>query len=210
MASRERRVRILYSLWETHAKLQEALEAAARARPGEMTAYELETFIEQKVTTDQTEWLVQFFWVLGALGCAGPERMAEWINSHNELVMQEVAKLEEDKQNRMALGRQYKRKLWRLRSMAHFSDEVKKVCKDRLDGSAVVLSLSDIERFMALHMDATLCRDRLDALVRIGLLEDEQRHNLRLFRPTGKLDTIVADVLDTLDKRLVPSDASTR
>lgn len=208
MASTERRVHVLHAQWEMHARLQEALEAEARTRPGEMTAHDLEAFIEQKVITDQTEWLVQFFWVLGALGCAAPERMVEWIDSHNELVEHEVAKLEDDRQNKTVLGRQYKRKLWRLRDMAYFGGEIKKACKERLDGSVVVLSLSDVERFMALHMDATLCRDRLDALVRIGLLEDEQRSNLRLFRPTEKLNTIVADALDTLNERLVTSNVS--
>ena len=141
------------------------------------------------------------------MGCAAPERMAEWIGSHNELVEQEVAKLEDERQNKIALGRQYKKKLWRLRDMAYFGDEIKRACKERLDGSVVVLSLSDVERFMALHMDTTLCRDRLDALVRIGLLEDEQRRNLRLFRPTERLNAIVADALDALNDRLVTSNA---
>ncbi len=55
---------------------------------------------------------------------------------------------------------------------------------------------------MAMHMDPTLCRDRLDALIRIGLLADEVRPNLRLIWSEGALETLVAGHLDALADRL--------
>ena len=52
------------------------------------------------------------------------------------------------------------------------------------------------------HMDGTICRDRLDALVRAGLLEDELQPNLRLFRTTEQLHATVTEELEMLAKSL--------
>jgi hypothetical protein len=200
MASAERLVKCLLARWEAHARLQESLEAAARNQlAGTMRAEEIEDFIEQQIATDQTELLVEFFWVLSAKGCATSGRMAEWIDRHNALVRQFQAELQDARQRKLPLGAQHKKRLWRLETAgAYFSNHIKAACCARLDGSRVVLSLKDLERFMALHMDVTLCRDRLDALVQLKLLDDELRPNLRLFRSTERLEALVAAELEVL------------
>jgi hypothetical protein len=200
MASLERLAKVLLARWQAHAWLQEALEAEARDQlVGKMRAEDLEDFIEQQIATDQTELLVEFFWVLSAKDCATPERMAEWIDRHNALVRHFQAELEDARQRKLQLGPQHKKRLWRLEAVgAYFSQQVKAACCARLDGSRVVLSLKDLERFMALHMDVTLCRDRLDALVQVKLLDDELRPNLRLFRSTERLEALAAAELEML------------
>jgi hypothetical protein len=125
--------------------------------------------------------------------------MAEWIDRHNALVGRLLAGL--DRRN-APLGPGQKRRLWRLKA-ARFGRKAKAACCARLDGARVVLSLSDLERFMAFHMDATLCRDRLDALARAGLLEDSLGPNLRLFRATERLEAIVATGLEMVRARLL-------
>jgi hypothetical protein len=193
---------VLLARWEARAWLQDALEAEARARlAGAVTDDELETFLEQQVATEQAEFVAEFFWALHAKGCEAPGRMAEWIDSHNALVGRLLGQL--DRRN-APLGPRHKRRLWRLKA-ARFGAKAKAACCARLDGSGVVLSLSDIERFMALHMDLSLCRDRLDALARAGLLEDAPGSNLRLFRATERLEAIVAAGLGLLRERLLAS-----
>jgi hypothetical protein len=200
MVGAERLVKCLLARWEAHAWLQESLETEARNQlAGAMRAEELEDFIEQQIATDQTELLVEFFWVLSAKGCATAERMAEWIDRHNALVGHFQAELEDARQRKLPLGAQHKKRLWRLEAVgAYFSKQVKAACCARLDGSRIVLSLKDLERFMALHMDVTLCRDRLDALVQVKLLDDELRPNLRLFRSTERLEALAAAELEML------------
>jgi hypothetical protein len=181
----------LLAHWEARAFLQDALETEARERlAGKLVPEELEILIEQHLATDQTEFLAEFLWVLDTIGCRRSDRMASWIDRHNALVARMRAQLAPEARRNHPLGPQHKRKLWRL-GKAHFSPKVKAACCARLDGKTLVLALRDLERFMALHMDSTLCRDRLDALVQIGLLEDELLPNLRLFRMTEQLRAIV-------------------
>jgi hypothetical protein len=187
-------VAALVRRWESRSRLQVALEGRARASLRHVLAPgTLEVFIEQQIATEQSEYIAEFFWLLQAVGCAAPDRMAAWIDRHNALVIRYLA-------IGSPLGPQRKRVCWRLRS-APFSQARKATCVERQDGRRIVLSLSDLERFMAFHMDATLCRDRLDALTRIGLLTDETYPNLRLFRGTDELQTMVADALTSLIRR---------
>jgi hypothetical protein len=191
-------VMTMLARWEARVFLQNALETEARERlSGELAPDELELFIEQQLATEQTELLAEFLWALDTMGCRKPERMASWIDRHNALVMQMRAELGPEARRNYPLGPQHKRKLWRL-EMAHFSPKVKAACCARLDGMMLVLALKDLERFTSLHMDPTLCRDRLGALVQIGLLGDEVLPNLRLFRMTERLRAIVTGALELL------------
>ncbi|HET6467526.1 MAG TPA: hypothetical protein VFG43_04020 [Geminicoccaceae bacterium] len=204
MVSSDRLIKALLTRWAAHACLQDALEAAARAQLASvLDGGELEDFIEHEIGTEQTEYIVEFFWLLQAKGCAAPARMTEWIDRHNSLVEQLQAELEQARQRRLPLGKQHKKRLFRLKyGDAYFRDEAKARCCAHLDGERIVLSLKAIERFMALHMDPGLCKDRLDALVRIGLLEDVLQPNLRLFRSTDRLEAIVAGELEILARAL--------
>lgn len=194
---------VLLARWESRAHFYDALEAEARRwLDGLLAADELEMLIEQQIATEQTEYIIEFFWTLHATGCQAPARMAAWIERHNRLVAELRERLHVGDRKTACLGPQHKRKLWRLQT-ACFSDRAKSACCARLDDRHLVLSLKDLERFMALHMDATLCRDRLDALVRIRLLRDERQPNLRLFRPTERLLTIVSAQLDMLRRSLL-------
>ena len=194
-------VPVLLARWEARAFLQDALEAEARERlAGELEADELELLIEQQLATEQTEFLVEFVWMLDVTGCREPARMAGWIDRHNEIVTRMRADLDPAAPRRNhPMGPQHRRKLWRL-EMALFGPKARDACCGRLGGEAapLVLALKDFERFMALHMDPTLCRDRLGALVQAGLLEDELQPNLRLFRVTDRLRAVVAGTLEVL------------
>ena len=100
-------------------------------------------------------------------------------------------------------GPRRRKKLERLLETAHFGALARSACRERLDGTRVVLSSSDIQRFMALHMDDRLCRYRLDALAEAGLLEtelraDEQYPSERLFWSTERLEAAVAAGLEAL------------
>ncbi len=200
-------VPVLLARWEARAFLQDALEAEARERlAGELEPDELELLIEQQLATEQAEFLVEFVWMLDVTGCRDPARMAGWIDRHNEIVARMRADLDPGGRRNHPLGPQHKRKLWRL-EMALFGPKARDACCARLAGSGdgtaagpgpLVLALKDFERFMALHMDPTLCRDRLGALVQAGLLEDELQPNLRLFRVTDRLRAVVAGTLEVL------------
>jgi hypothetical protein len=193
-------VPVLLARWEARAFLQDALEAEARERlAGELPPDELELLIEQQLATEQTEFLVEFVWMLDVTGCREPARMAGWIDRHNQIVARMRADLDPGARRNHPLGPQHKRKLWRL-EMALFGPKARDACCGRLGGDAapLVLALKDFERFMALHMDPTLCRDRLGALVQAGLLEDELQPNLRLFRVTDRLRAVVAGTLEVL------------
>ena len=193
-------VPVLLARWEARAFLQDALEAEARERlAGELEADELELLIEQQLATEQTEFLVEFVWMLDVTGCREPARMAGWIDRHNEIVTRMRADLDPAARRNHPMGPQHRRKLWRL-EMALFGPKARDACCARLGGDAapLVLALKDFERFMALHMDPTLCRDRLGALVQAGLLEDELQPNLRLFRVTDRLRAVVAGTLEVL------------
>ena len=193
-------VPVLLARWEARAFLQDALEAEARERlAGELGADDLELLIEQQLATEQTEFLVEFVWMLDVTGCREPARMAGWIDRHNEIVTRMRADLDPAARRNHPMGPQHRRKLWRL-EMALFGPKARDACCGRLGGEAapLVLALKDFERFMALHMDPTLCRDRLGALVQAGLLEDELQPNLRLFRVTDRLRAVVAGTLEVL------------
>ena len=193
-------VPVLLARWEARAFLQDALEAEARERlAGELAPDELELLIEQQLATEQTEFLVEFVWMLDVTGCREPARMAGWIDRHNEIVTRMRADLDPAARRNHPMGPQHRRKLWRL-EMALFGPKARDACCARLGGDTapLVLALKDFERFMALHMDPTLCRDRLGALVQAGLLEDELQPNLRLFRVTDRLRAVVAGTLEVL------------
>jgi transcriptional regulator CtsR len=94
-------------------------------------------------------------------------------------------------------GPRRRRRLERLLDQAHFGFQAKHACSARLDGTHVILSNSDVERFMMLHMDPKLCRERLNALSKAGLLQedrltDDRCSTVRLFRPTVRLEAAVA------------------
>ena len=210
-------VPVLLARWEARAFLQDALEAEARERlAGELPPDELELLIEQQLATEQTEFLVEFVWMLDVTGCREPARMAGWIDRHNQIVARMRADLDPGARRNHPLGPQHKRKLWRL-EMALFGPKARDACCARLTGSGgdggtaaagpLVLALKDFERFMALHMDPTLCRDRLGALVQAGLLEDELQPNLRLFRVTDRLRAVVAGTLEVLRAGAAPAAA---
>ena len=100
-------------------------------------------------------------------------------------------------------GPRRKRRLERLLDEAYFGSQARHACTARLDGTHVILGSSDVERFMMLHMDPKLCRERLNALSEAGLLEeqllsDERCSTVRLFRPTERLEAAVAAGLEPL------------
>ena len=198
------RAGLLLSLWQVRADLYRSLEEHTRealAGSNSLHADEIEDFIEQQVTTEQTEYIAQFLFVLRSAGCTEPGPLGAYIDRHNLMVDRLLAALEQTDGNTRAVGARHKQRLWRLRN-ARFNDRMKAGSLERLGGGRIVLSLKDFERFMAMHMDPTLCRDRLDALVRAGLLADEVRPNLRLIWSEGALETLVAGHLDALAERL--------
>jgi hypothetical protein len=194
------RASLLLSLWQVRADLYGSLEAQTRlalAGSNTMDADAIEDFIEQQVTTEQTEYIAQFLFVLRSAGCAEPGPMGAFIDRHNLMIDRLLADLEASDGTARPIGARHKQRLWRLRN-ARFNERMKAGSLERLGGDRIVLSLKDFERFMAMHMDPTLCRDRLDALIRIGLLADEVRPNLRLIWSEGALEQLVADHLDAL------------
>jgi hypothetical protein len=198
------RAGLLLSLWQVRADLYQSLETHTRdalSGSNSMDADEIEDFIEQQVTTEQTEYIAQFLFVLRSAGCAEAGPMGAFIDRHNLMVDRLLADLESQDGTARPVGARHKQRLWRLRN-ARFNERMKAGSLDRLDGKRIVLTLKDFERFMAMHMDPTLCRDRLDALIRIGLLADEVRPNLRLIWSEGALETLVAGHLDALADRL--------
>lgn len=207
-------VPVLLARWEARAHLQDALEAEARERlAGGLPPDELELLIEQQLATEQAEFLVEFLWMLDVTGCREPARMAGWIDRHNAIVARMRAELDPKAPRRNhPMGPQHKRRLWRLEA-AVFGPKARQACCARLAGGTadtpapLVLALKDLERFMALHMDPTLCRDRLGALAQAGLLEDEVQPNLRLFRVTGRLGAVVAGALEALRDGVVAAAA---
>ena len=198
------RAALLLSLWQIRADLYRSLEAHTRtalAGSNVMTPDDVEDFIEQQIATEQTEYLAQFLFVLRAAGCAEPGPLGAYIDRHNAMIDRQLADLEKLDGMPKPLGSRYKQRLWRLKN-ARFNERMKAGSLDRLGGGRLILSLKDIERFMAMHMDPTLCRDRLDALVRVGLLEDDVRPNIRLIWSEGVLEALVASHLDALADRL--------
>jgi hypothetical protein len=198
------RAGLLLSLWQVRADLYRCLETHTReslGRSNSMDADEIEDFIEQQVTTEQTEYIAQFLFVLRSAGCTEPGPMGAFIDRHNAMIDRLLADLESQDGKARPVGARHKQRLWRLRN-ARFNERMKAGSIDRLGGNRIVLTLKDFERFMAMHMDPTLCRDRLDALIRIGLLADEVRPNLRLIWSEGALETLVAQQLDALADRL--------
>jgi hypothetical protein len=268
---------ILLARWEAQADLGIALEEAVRAElTFKLQPDDIEFLVEQQIATEQASYLVEFFWLLEASGCASPERMQVCIDQHNaqtaqmwtelllekairttKLLMGDVRLLQQQQdelvaellrylrkaRSRIAIpsystalagclknidtadamlrelvaskrsnahssqqcttllrqlemrwwclpsGPRRRRRLERVLGEAYFGPQAKNACTARLNGTRVVLSSSDIERFMAFHMDSKLCRDRLDALATGGLLEsklwsDDQSPSVRLFRST--------------------------
>lgn len=205
------RAGLLLCLWQVRAELYRSLESHTRtalAGSNSMTPDDVEDFIEQQIATEQTEFIAQFLFVLRAAGCAAPGPLGGYIDRHNAMIDRQLADLEKADGVAKALGARHKQRLWRLKN-ARFNDRMKAGSLDRLDGGRLILSLKDIERFMAMHMDPTLCRDRLDALIKIGLLADEVRPNIRLIWSEGALEALVAEQLDALANDLEElSDAS--
>src|SRR3954453_1112314 len=74
----------LLARWEARAGLKAALEQSVRSHwAGKIPTNEIELLLEQQISTDQAMYLVEFFWLLEATGCATPERMQRWIDHHN-------------------------------------------------------------------------------------------------------------------------------
>lgn len=296
-ASVEDLIRLLLAKWQARTGMQALLEEAARAQlTNKMPAEEVEVLIEKQIATEQTTYLVEFFWLLEATGCAAPERMQAWIDRHNALTTQMwvdvllekviktaklllvdghrlqnqqenliaellrsiekvrlrmvrgprdrevpseylqrldsasrilrelaaskrvdpspdppvrvlVTELEASRRLRAPRGPRHKRRLERLLDEAYFGAQTRYACSFRLDGSRVVLSSSDLERFMAIHMDPRLCRERLEGLVKAGLFEDDlfsdgRGPTVRLFRLTQEVGVAVAAGLEPLRARL--------
>ena len=198
------RAGLLLSLWQVRADLYRSLEARTRealAGSNVMTPDDVEDFIEQQIATEQTEYIAQFLFVLQCAGCSQPARLGAYIDRHNAMIDRQLTEL--DRQDGVAkpLGARHKQRLWRLKN-ARFNDRIKAGSLDRLADGRLVLSLKDIERFMAMHMDPTLCRDRLDALIRVGLLRDDVRPNIRLIWSEGAIEALVASHLDAFARQL--------
>ncbi len=199
------RAGLLLSLWQVRADLYQSLEEhtrAALAGSNSMDADAIEDFIEQQVTTEQTEYIAQFLFVLRCAGCTEPGPLAAYIDRHNQMIDRFLADLEIRDGVARPVGARHKQRLWRLKN-ARFNERMKAGSLERLGDDRLVLTLKDFERFMAMHMDPTLCRDRLDALIKAGLLADEVRPNLRLIWSEGALEALVARHLDALAERLL-------
>lgn len=199
------RAGLLLSLWQVRADLYRSLEEHTRSALAGSNSFDadaVEDFIEQQVTTEQTEYIAQFLFMLRSAGCTEPGPLGAYIDRHNLMIDRLLADLERDDDGRAKpVGSRHKQRLWRLRN-ARFNERMKAGSLERLGGGRIVLTLKDFERFMAMHMDPTLCRDRLDALIRAGLLADEVRPNLRLIWSDGALEALVAQHLDALAERL--------
>ncbi len=198
------RAGLLLSLWQVRADLYRSLEAHTRdamAGSNVMTADEVEDFIERQIATEQTEYIAQFLFVLRAAGCAEPGPLGAYIERHNAMIDRQLEALDRLDGTAPPLGSRHKQRLWRLKN-ARFNARMKAGSLERLGGGRLVLSLKDIERFMAMHMDPTLCRNRLDALINVGLLRDEVRPNIRLIWSEGALEALVARHLDALADQL--------
>jgi hypothetical protein len=198
------RAGLLLALWQVRADLYQSLEEhtrAALAGSNSLDPDAIEDFIEQQVTTEQTEYIAQFLFVLRSAGCTEPGPLGAYIDRHNAMIDRLLASLKSEEGGSRPVGARHKQRLWRLRN-ARFNERMKAGSLERLGDGRLVLSLKDFERFMAMHMDPTLCRDRLDALIRAGLLEDEVRPNLRLIWSEGALERLVAGHLDALGDRL--------
>jgi hypothetical protein len=198
------RAGLLLALWQVRADLYQSLEEHTRealAGSNSLDADAIEDFIEQQVTTEQTEYIAQFLFVLRCAGCTEPGPLGAYIDRHNQMIDRLLATLEDAKGSGRPVGSRHKQRLWRLKN-ARFNERMKAGSLERLGGGRLILSLKDFERFMAMHMDPTLCRDRLDALVKAGLLEDEVRPNIRLIWSEGALEGMVAGHLDALGERL--------
>lgn len=198
------RAGLLLALWQVRADLYQSLEEhtrAALAGSNSLDPDAIEDFIEQQVTTEQTEYIAQFLFVLRSAGCTEAGPLGAYIDRHNQMIDRLLATLEDAKGHGRPVGSRHKQRLWRLKN-ARFNERMKAGSLERLGGGRLILSLKDFERFMAMHMDPTLCRDRLDALVKAGLLEDEVRPNIRLIWSEGALEAMVAGHLDALRGRL--------
>ncbi|MCB1885216.1 MAG: hypothetical protein KDG89_14660 [Geminicoccaceae bacterium] len=185
---------VLLARWQARAAFHEALEDAARNALAGDDPDEVSGLIEQQLTTEQTEYIAEFLFALRRAGCAEPPKLGAYIDRHNAMVETLLEALAAERRGEAPLGAGQKRRLWRLRS-ARFNDRIRASALERLGDGRLLLSLKDLERFMAPHMDPTLCRDRLDALVQVGLLGDEARPNIRLFWPLDRLEAIVAGQL---------------
>jgi hypothetical protein len=198
------RAGLLLSLWQVRADLYRSLETHTRealAGSNVMTPDDVEDFIEQQIATEQTEYIAQFLFVLHCAGCSKPARLGAYIDRHNAMIDRFLAELDKLDGVARPLGARHKQRLWRLKN-ARFNERIKAGTLDRLAGGRLVLSLKDIERFMAMHMDPTLCRDRLDALIKVGLLRDDVRPNIRLIWSEGSIEALVASHLDAFAQQL--------
>jgi|GEM_PF-2151381 len=198
------RAGLLLSLWQVRAELYRSLESHTRralAGSNVMTPDDVEDFIEQQIATEQTEFIAQFLFVLRCAGCSRPGPLGAYIDRHNAMIDRQLADLTSLDGGKKPLGSRHKQRLWRLKN-ARFNERMKAGSLDRLGNGRLILSLKDIERFMAMHMDPTLCRDRLDALIKVGLLEDDVRPNIRLIWSEGALEALVAEHLDALADQL--------
>ncbi len=116
--------------------------------------------------------------------------MAAWLDQHNKMVSAMLEDFQQRRADRGSIGQGVAQQSWRLAD-AFFTERMSRQVVERLGDGRLILSLKDFHRFMTLHMDPGLCRDRLNAFVKIGLLNDERRPNLRLFWSSGQLEEIV-------------------
>ncbi len=106
------------SLWQVRADLYKSLEEhsrAALARQNALDADGIEDFIEQQVTTEQTEYIAQFFFVLRTAGCAEPGPLGGYIDRHNAMI-DRSSPISRPATDIPAGRRRHKQRLWRLRS----------------------------------------------------------------------------------------------
>jgi hypothetical protein len=75
----------------------------------------IEDFIEQQVTTEQTEYIAQFFFVLRTAGCAEPGPLGGYIDRHNAMI-DRSSPISRPATDIPAGRRRHKQRLWRLRS----------------------------------------------------------------------------------------------
>jgi hypothetical protein len=94
---------LLLAKWEARTWMRAKLEEAARAQlTGKMPTDDLEALIEQQIATEQATYLVEFFWLLSAAGCAVPDRMEAWIGRHNAMTARMWSEVLVDKAIRTA------------------------------------------------------------------------------------------------------------
>ena len=195
---------ILLARWRSRAQFQEELEAVAHEQLASDDPVETASFVHEHLMTEQAEYIAEFLYALRVSGCHEPERMAAWLDQHNKMVSAMLEDFQQRRADRGSIGPGEAQQSWRLAD-AFFTERMCRQVVERLGDGRLILSLKDFHRFMTLHMDPGLCRDRLNAFVKIGLLNDERRPNLRIFWSDGKLEEIVRRQLSLFHNNILES-----